>query len=521
MNELPLREASEFPIFDVGFALAFGLLHLLLYLFYPRQRANLFFSLFVINAAARIFLADVLDISRLEDQTAYILSYLAMLSIGGAVFSFVAFLYAAFAERIPVHFWIVMAVWTLGWIVRFFIAGNPTLLLQSLSLLIILFIAAESLRVVGRAILNKRDGAWIVGLGVLFLIVAPLQIGFAIAFNQGRMSQFLNVLNTQISLWGMIIANSVFLSRNFARTNRDLEVQLVQVKELSARELEHERTAAELRLQNEQERAKLALVEQELALAASIQQALFPETLPKITGYDIAAFNRPSRVCGGDYYDVLAINQNDSYLICVADVSGKGLPASLLMSNMQATLRALVGRTESLAELAAQTNDLLHATSPSDKFVTAILVEINPATGAAQYVNAGHNECFLLRRDGNELLKSTGLPLGMFPGMSYEENTFQFAAEDLLALFSDGVSEAHDKDEEEWGEANLQKCLEAIKTDSAQNIINQVIAEIDRFADNAQQYDDITLMILKPMFQFFCFAFFLQFVITAIDSRVL
>jgi sigma-B regulation protein RsbU (phosphoserine phosphatase) len=342
---------------------------------------------------------------------------------------------------------------------------------------------------------------------VLLLMFAPLEDGLVILTGRD-VPRFWDVLNSQIALCGIIIANSVFLARNFARTNQNLEEQLAQVKELSARELEHERTAAELRLQNEQERAKLALVEQELALAASIQQALFPESLPNIAGYDIAAFNRPARVCGGDYYDILAINETNGgtakdgfFLLCVADVSGKGLPAALLMSNMQATLRALAGRTASLSELATQTNELLFAASPPEKFVTAILVEINPATGEAVYVNAGHNECFLLRREGHEteLLKSTGLPLGMFPGMLYEENKFQFEVGDLLALFSDGVPEAQSKTEQEWGETNLQEYLDATKDSAARSIINQIIAEIDRFADGVAQHDDITLLVLKPV----------------------
>jgi sigma-B regulation protein RsbU (phosphoserine phosphatase) len=124
-------------------------------------------------------------------------------------------------------------------------------------------------------------------------------------------------------------------------------------------------------------------MEQELALAASIQEGLFPEFLPKIACYDIAARNRAALQCGGDYYDVLPVTNGNgaekSFLFCVADVSGKGLPASLLMSNMQATLRA---------------------TTPSNKFVTAILLELEPATGAVKYVNAGHGDCMLLRGGG-------------------------------------------------------------------------------------------------------------------------
>ena len=247
-------------------------------------------------------------------------------------------------------------------------------------------------------------------------------------------------------------------------------------------------------------------IEQELELAASIQEGLFPEHLPKLAGYDVAARNRPARQCGGDYYDALLANsaggdgnENRSVLLCVADVSGKGLPASLLMSNMQATLRALWGRASSLVELAERTNELLHATSPSNKFVTAILMEIDPATGAGRYVNAGHNDCLLLRQAGGaiETLKSTGLPLGMLAGMPYEEKSFQLEAGDLLALYSDGVPEAYDEAENEWGDERLLDCLKDAAREPAEAIVARIFREIDGFAGNAPQHDDITLLVCK------------------------
>lgn len=247
-------------------------------------------------------------------------------------------------------------------------------------------------------------------------------------------------------------------------------------------------------------------MEQELELAAGIQERLFPETLPRIAGYDIAARNRPARHCGGDYYDALMIEDaggdapvSPRCLLCVADVSGKGLPASLLMSNMQATLRALAGRVRSLTELAARINELLYAASPSNKFVTAIVLELDPATGAGRYVNAGHNECVLLRRGGEvELLKSTGLPLGMLPGMPYQELSVQIEPGDVLALYSDGVPEAYDEAENEWGDARLIQCLrDAGETTTATQVADTMIADIDKFAGLAPQHDDITLMILR------------------------
>jgi sigma-B regulation protein RsbU (phosphoserine phosphatase) len=254
-------------------------------------------------------------------------------------------------------------------------------------------------------------------------------------------------------------------------------------------------------------------MEQELALAASIQEGLFPEFLPKIAGYDIAARNRAALQCGGDYYDVLPVTIGDgaekSFLFCVADVSGKGLPASLLMSNMQATLRALLGRVPTLVELAARTNELLHATTPSNKFVTAILLELEPATGAVKYVNAGHGDCMLLRDGGEtERLEATGLPLGMMPpemlgmlGKDYEEKQFQLRIGDLLALYSDGVTEAYDEAQNEWGDERLLQCLHSAANGTTNQVVNEIFVEIDSFAGNAPQHDDITLLIIKREMQ--------------------
>lgn len=256
-------------------------------------------------------------------------------------------------------------------------------------------------------------------------------------------------------------------------------------------------------------------IEQELTLAASIQEGLFPERMPTLAGYDTAARNRPARQCGGDYYDALPVENSDkirdgdnnnngdeadnrSYLLCVADVSGKGLPASLLMSNMQATLRALLGRTPTLAALAAETNELLHATTPASKYVTALMVELQPETGVAAYVNAGHEGGLLLRADDSyEWLQPTGTPIGMFAGLPYEEASLQLAPGDLLALFSDGVPEARNTNEDEFGGERLLAHLRTARGKSAPEIVHEIFEEIDGFAGDAPQHDDITLLVIK------------------------
>lgn len=247
-------------------------------------------------------------------------------------------------------------------------------------------------------------------------------------------------------------------------------------------------------------------LERELELAASIQANLFPSELPPLLaegGYDVAVKNRPARQCGGDYYDALptrAASAEPRVLLCVADVSGKGLPAALLMSNMQATLRALLGRLPSLSELAAHASDLLFATTAANKYVTAAFVELTPSSGAARYVSAGHTDCLLLRADGEEVwLKSTGTPLGLLEGLPYTDTTFSLDPGDCLALFSDGVTEAQNEAGEEFGEARLCDIVRSSAKESAEVVVSRIFDAIDRFAGTAPQFDDITVLVLKKL----------------------
>jgi sigma-B regulation protein RsbU (phosphoserine phosphatase) len=240
--------------------------------------------------------------------------------------------------------------------------------------------------------------------------------------------------------------------------------------------------------------------EKELAVAASIQQGLFPSSLPDLAGFDVAAMNRPAQQVGGDYYDVLTLSDvgGDACLFCVADVSGKGLAASLLMSTIQATLRALLGREASLADLARRTNELLFATTPGSKYATAALVLAYPETGECRYVSGGHTETLLLRASGERIwMGATGVPLGLFPGMTWEELSFTLDSGDVLVLYSDGVSEAQTVVFDEFGPDRLADIVERQRDRPAAQIIDSIVASIDAFVEGAPQFDDITLMVVK------------------------
>lgn len=242
-------------------------------------------------------------------------------------------------------------------------------------------------------------------------------------------------------------------------------------------------------------------MEKEVALAASIQRDLFPSVLPQLAGCDIAARNRQAKLVGGDYYDVLPVRGNGPdlpHLLCVVDISGKGMFAALLMSNIQATLRALLSREQSLAAVAQQANQLLHATTPANRYATAFLAQYDPLTGVCQWVNCGHNDGVVLRKSGDvELMPCSGIALGLFPRMSYQEQTFALHEGDLLAIYSDGVTEANDTSEREFGLERFVEVLNAQRERPAGEIVDTVLQEIDAFVGEAPQFDDITLMVMK------------------------
>ncbi len=256
-----------------------------------------------------------------------------------------------------------------------------------------------------------------------------------------------------------------------------------------------------LHQETELARAKL---ESELTLAARIQADLFPACLPRVAGYDLAARNRPARRCGGDYYDVLPIpgcNGRGSLLLCVADVAGKGLPAALVMSNTQATLRALLARTDSLGEMAGHASELLYATTSPEKYVTAALVELAPPTGALTFVGAGHLDNFVVRTSGEAVrLGSTGTPLGLLPpALPYGQSGETLGEGDALVLFSDGVTDAQNSDGDDFGEARLLNVLRAHHADGAETMIARAFDAIDAFAAGAPQFDDITMVVARRL----------------------
>jgi serine phosphatase RsbU (regulator of sigma subunit) len=236
-------------------------------------------------------------------------------------------------------------------------------------------------------------------------------------------------------------------------------------------------------------------MERELELAAAIQRQILPRDVPRIAGLAIAAKNVPTRQVGGDYFDFFPL-PDGRLAFLVADVSGKGIPAALLVSTVHAAVHLQIDEAKSIADLVGRIDRHLQRYAVTRKFLTGFFGVLEPATGRLRYVSAGHNPAVLRRASGTlEELKATGVPLGMFPNASWTEETVPFEKGDLLCVYSDGVTEALNAAEEEFGLERLSRILAPGGDPTA--LCGAVFEQVEAFAADVPQYDDQTLLLVK------------------------
>jgi serine phosphatase RsbU (regulator of sigma subunit) len=237
-------------------------------------------------------------------------------------------------------------------------------------------------------------------------------------------------------------------------------------------------------------------IEQELAVARVIQQALLPKTLPDLPGYDVAAYYRPAWEVGGDFYYFFGLEESRLGLV-VGDVTGKGMPAAMVMGITRSLLRAAVLRLGSPGEVLARVNEVLYPDIPPNMFVTCLYAIIEPESGQLIYANAGHDLPYLRHDNGTEELRATGMPLGLMPGMAYEEKEAWLGTGDSVLFYSDGLVEAHDPRREMFSSPRLQSHIEAHHSGGAA-LIDILLEELARFVgEDWEQEDDITLVTLQ------------------------
>jgi sigma-B regulation protein RsbU (phosphoserine phosphatase) len=248
----------------------------------------------------------------------------------------------------------------------------------------------------------------------------------------------------------------------------------------------------------EEEREKERLM-RDLIMAQEIQKSLLPKEDPKIPGVDIAGRNVPAQAVGGDYFDFIPITDT-RLAVALGDVSGKGIPAALLMSNLQAALRSQTSSSPLPKTCIAQVNSLLHSCTDSEKFVTMFYGLFDAEDKSLHYTNAGHNHPIVLDPQGDHtLLDVGGIVLGAVPQFPYEEGKIELKPGQILILYSDGITETVNEEDEQYGEERLMQIVRDNIHLSAAELSESILDAVRAFASTAPRQDDMTLVIMKVL----------------------
>ncbi len=238
-------------------------------------------------------------------------------------------------------------------------------------------------------------------------------------------------------------------------------------------------------------------IEKDLELARTIQQNLLPSKIPTSEKFEIAAYNKTARQVGGDFYDVATL-ENGNTIIALADVSGKGIQASLLVANLQAFLKSLYKLNYSLQEASNILNDLVSENTTNGSFITAFWGIIDNETNEFTYVNMGHNPPLLIRNGEIIKLKKGGMILGVMQTViPYEYEKVQLKKDDTIILFTDGITEAMNKSNEEYSDERLENLVIDLSEKNSKEILDLIVKDVTNFTNDAEQSDDITCMVIK------------------------
>jgi len=474
----------------MGIFLAFALLHFLLYLFYPRFRANLYFAAFSVCAA-------LFALFNLQDWfyiTEAMPDFMWNLRLGNTMAAlmflfFIRFTYFLIYPKLPKTFFmflllgLVLTVWS--WL-RPFETGTYGAVAGMIG-------CAEILRVIITSRIKKHEtlfeGSWIILLGLAQLaFVVAYQF---LAFDLGVIKPMWDYIDFPTPFYAgliLMISMSVFLSRNFAQTNKNLEAQLIQVKALSEKTIQQERERAQLEAEN-------ARKTQELEEARQLQLAMLPKTVPKLPHLDIAVYSKPATEVGGDYYD-FHLDGGGTLTIAIGDATGHGMKAGTLVSVTKGLFKSLA-HEDSLPQILQKMSRALDSMNLGYLYMAMMLVKYQE--NKITISTAGMPPALRYNAAANQveeiLLK--GLPLGGFPDFKYQQAEIEFRSGDTLVLMSDGLPEMFNEADEILDYPTMKKLVEEVAHASPQAIIDYLVATGEKWANGRPQEDDVTFVVVK------------------------
>ncbi|MFN2454702.1 MAG: SpoIIE family protein phosphatase [Pyrinomonadaceae bacterium] len=499
----PLIQTARFAVADhgergyrsrwyrlfVGILSALALLHFLLFTFYTRERANLFYSLFVvclsISIAAHYILSD-------DSRTARASNLLFILFVSSFVLALpllLTFLYVAFSEKFSRQFWVCLALCFITIVtVAVFVRSRLTLYVVSAALILPL---VDAIRLIVRSLVKRREGARIIAVGVLLFACGILMLIAPDLLRLKQPSSFIELIREIFVYLAIPISVSIFLARNFARTNTHLEAQLVQVKELSEREAEHQRQQARLLIvEAENERRT-----KELEEARQLQLSMLPKSVPQLPNLEIAAYMKPATEVGGDYYD-FHVGEDGTLTVAVGDATGHGLKAGTMVTATKSLFNNLAHETD-IANIFRQSSAALKKMNLRGLFMAMTMMKIK---GNRLVIScAGMPPALIYRAAAGvvEEIAIKAMPLGSPLTGAYQQRELTLADGDAIVLMSDGFPEMFNEQNEMLDYAKAKAVLEDVALGSSQSIINRFVEVGERWAGTRAQDDDVTFVVLK------------------------
>ncbi len=295
-------------------------------------------------------------------------------------------------------------------------------------------------------------------------------------------------LSTNDAVLGMIYVDNLFATNRFSQ--EDLGV-LTTIARVAAIKIVNSRL-----LEAQLEKRRL---DEELKVASEIQLSLHPTRLPRIEGFELIGISFPCREIGGDYYDFIP-RRNGKLIVALGDVSGKGTGAALMMSSLHAAMRAQSQTGSPVEEIVSEVNSYIVENSPENKFLTLFCAELDPTTGVFDYTNAGHNPALLVHADGTTSeLNAEGIPVGIAQGFAYTATQARINPGDVLIIYSDGITESVNEQDDEFGMTRLIEIVAKYRTLGASRIRDRIDEAVGKFVGKAAPVDDMTLVILKRL----------------------
>ena len=473
-------------MFYAGVLLTFAVIHLLLFIFYPKEKRNLYFSLFAGCLLLITYFLYRLELASYTIATISFLRFALFFEIIVLVFA-VRLMYSINEKQKTVYANLVVIA---GLFAAIFVYFYPTDLIWLRELIILLFVA-ELLRTLYLMYRSKKGGAWIIGAGMLFFVLGLIT---SILINFQFISGDVRIINMAGS--GLLILSmSIFLSRDFAVTRKNLQEKLTEVQDLSERALEQERISKEREIEKRLLEAENRRKTAELEEARALQLSMLPKKMPSIKGYDLAVYMDTATEVGGDYYDY-STEKDGSIVLALGDATGHGLKAGIMVAAAKSYFHTLVHEVD-LCTMLKRISSGLRNLNMHLMYMGFILAKCQGSKVEITIAGMPPALYYSNQRNSVEQILLKGLPLGGNVNYPYQTKELQMEPGDVLLLMSDGLMELFNQERDILGVEKIEQVLLNSVDFSSADIIQQINHLAETWSGGKDPEDDITLMVLK------------------------